>query len=84
MRAAGQTIGLNDLLIGAHAQALGLMLVTDNLRAFSPIRGLSVENWLERQRMHGLRPRCEDLMRRGAEKGGLGSCAIHPRNRSAH
>jgi tRNA(fMet)-specific endonuclease VapC len=47
LEAAGQTIGLNDLLIAAHASALGLTLVTDNTRAFSRIRGLSVENWLE-------------------------------------
>jgi len=48
LEAAGQTIGLNDLLIGAHAHALGLTLVTDNVRAFSRIPGLSVETWLER------------------------------------
>ncbi len=48
LEAAGQTIGLNDLLIGAHAHALGLALVTDNMREFNRIRGLSVENWLER------------------------------------
>ncbi len=48
LEAAGQAIGLNDLLIGAHAYALGLTLVTDNMREFIRIRGLSVENWLER------------------------------------
>ena len=48
LEAAEQTIGLNDLLIGAHAHALGLTLVTDNMRAFNRIRGLSVENWLEK------------------------------------
>ncbi len=48
LEAAGQTIGLNDILIGAHAHALGLTLVTDNMREFNRIRGLSVENWLER------------------------------------
>ena len=48
LEAAGQIIGLNDLLIGAHAHALGLTLVTDNVREFNRIRGLSVENWLER------------------------------------
>jgi tRNA(fMet)-specific endonuclease VapC len=47
LEAAGQTIGLNDLLIAAHASALGLTLVTDNRREFNRIRGLSVENWLE-------------------------------------
>jgi len=45
--AAGQTIGLNDLLIGTHAHALGLTLLTDNKREFTRIRGVSVENWLE-------------------------------------
>ena len=45
---AGQIIGLNDLLIAAHAQALHLTLVTDNTREFSRIRGLDVENWLVR------------------------------------
>jgi tRNA(fMet)-specific endonuclease VapC len=48
LEAAGQTIGLNDLLIGAHAHALGLTLVTDNMREFTRIPGLTVENWLER------------------------------------
>ncbi len=48
LEAAGQTIGLNDLLIGAHAHALALTLVTDNMREFSRIQGLTVENWLER------------------------------------
>jgi len=45
---AGQPIGMNDLLIAAHAYALRLTLVTDNTREFSRIRGLKVENWLER------------------------------------
>lgn len=48
LEATGQTIGMNDLLIAAQAYTLGLKLVTDNLREFSRIRGLKVENWLER------------------------------------
>lgn len=48
LEAAGQTIGMNDLLIAAHAHALGLTLVTDNIREFGRIRGLHMENWLER------------------------------------
>jgi tRNA(fMet)-specific endonuclease VapC len=47
LEAAGQPIGANDLLIGAHAYALGLTLVTDNIREFNRIRGLAVENWLD-------------------------------------
>jgi tRNA(fMet)-specific endonuclease VapC len=42
----GRPVGANDLLIAAHAVALGHTLVTDNEREFSRIHGLSVENWL--------------------------------------
>ncbi|MDR3213212.1 MAG: type II toxin-antitoxin system VapC family toxin [Azoarcus sp.] len=48
LEAAGQPIGMNDLLIAAHAHALDLTLVTDNTREFSRIRGLNVENWLKK------------------------------------
>ena len=48
LEAAGQPIGMNDLLIAAHAFALDLTLVTDNTREFRRIRGLDVENWLEK------------------------------------
>lgn len=46
LEAAGQPIGLNDMLIAAHAYTLKLTLVTDNVREFSRVRGLKVENWL--------------------------------------
>lgn len=42
----GLPIGQNDLFIAAHARALGLILVTDNLREFQRVPGLEVENWL--------------------------------------
>jgi tRNA(fMet)-specific endonuclease VapC len=48
LEAAGQPVGMNDLLIAAHAYALGLTLVTDNTREFARIRGLKLENWLEK------------------------------------
>jgi tRNA(fMet)-specific endonuclease VapC len=44
---AGTLIGPNDLFIAAHALALGLTLVTDNLREFSRVPDLHVENWLD-------------------------------------
>ena len=44
---AGTPIGPNDLLIAAHARSLDLILVTANIREFSRVPGLSVENWLE-------------------------------------
>jgi len=46
LEAAGQPIGMNDLLIASHALALGLTLVTGNTSEFSRVRGLKVENWL--------------------------------------
>ena len=46
LEAAGQPIGANDLLIAAHACALGLTLVTNNTREFGRVRGLKVDNWL--------------------------------------
>lgn len=42
----GNVIGANDMLIGAHALALGLTLVTANEREFARVRGLAIENWL--------------------------------------
>jgi len=42
----GQSIGANNLLIAAHALALGHTVVTDNEREFSRIDDLRVENWL--------------------------------------
>jgi tRNA(fMet)-specific endonuclease VapC len=42
----GRPIGANDLLIAAHALALRCTLVTDNVREFSRIDSLAVENWL--------------------------------------
>jgi tRNA(fMet)-specific endonuclease VapC len=42
----GQPISGNDLLIAAHALALGYTLVTANMREFARIDGLKCENWL--------------------------------------
>ena len=42
----GTPIGANDLLISAHALALGMTLVTDNVREFARIGTLKIESWL--------------------------------------
>jgi len=42
---AGRLIGPNDLMIAAHACALDLPLVTNNLSEFSRVSGLRLENW---------------------------------------
>jgi tRNA(fMet)-specific endonuclease VapC len=44
----GTPIGPMDTLIAAHAKSLGAIIVTDNLREFERIPGLSVENWIRR------------------------------------
>ena len=41
----GAMIGANDLLIGSQALARGLPVVTGNVREFSRIPGLAVEDW---------------------------------------
>ena len=41
----GATIGPYDMQIAAHATALGLVLITDNVREFRRVAGLKVENW---------------------------------------
>jgi tRNA(fMet)-specific endonuclease VapC len=41
----GTPIGEFDVLIAAHAVALRCTLVTNNVRHFSRVPGLSVENW---------------------------------------
>lgn len=42
----GKSIGNNDTLIAAHALALDLTLVTDNVGEFERVEGLRVTNWL--------------------------------------
>lgn len=50
MRAAverrGRPVGPHDMLIGAHARAEGLIVVTNNAREFRRLPGLRVENWV--------------------------------------
>jgi tRNA(fMet)-specific endonuclease VapC len=46
LEATGQSIGPNDLLIAAHAQALGATIVTADVAEFRRVRGLTVENWI--------------------------------------
>jgi tRNA(fMet)-specific endonuclease VapC len=47
LETAGQSIGSMDLLIAAHALALGGTLVTNNDAHFRRVNGLSVVNWLK-------------------------------------
>jgi len=44
----GNPIGQFDLLIGATARHYGLIVVTDNVKDFSPMPGVRIEKWTER------------------------------------
>ena len=43
----GKPIGANDLLIAAHALAVGATIVTANVAELGRVEGLKVENWLK-------------------------------------
>lgn len=46
LQQSGQMIGNMDLLIAAHASSLGARLITNNIREFTRIEGLKLENWV--------------------------------------
>jgi len=43
----GTPVGPLDMLIGVHARAEGLIIVTNNAREFRRLPGLRVENWVD-------------------------------------
>ncbi len=45
----GTPIGNNDLLIAAHACSINVLLVTNNVREFSRVPDLTIENWVANQ-----------------------------------
>ncbi len=42
----GTPIGAHDMLIAAHARALGAVCVTDNVAEFRRVPALKIENWV--------------------------------------
>jgi tRNA(fMet)-specific endonuclease VapC len=46
LEGTGNLIGGNDLLIAAHAYAIGAAIVTANVGEFKRVQGLKVENWI--------------------------------------
>jgi tRNA(fMet)-specific endonuclease VapC len=46
---AGQTLGVNDLHIAAHARSEGLIVVTNNTGEFARVPALQLENWISPQ-----------------------------------
>ena len=41
----GTPIGPLDMMIAGHAQSLGYIVVTNNVKEFSRVAGLEIENW---------------------------------------
>jgi tRNA(fMet)-specific endonuclease VapC len=46
LEAAGTPIGAMDMMISAHAKSLKAVLVTDNQKQFTKVKGLKIENWI--------------------------------------
>jgi tRNA(fMet)-specific endonuclease VapC len=46
LEAAGTPIGAMDMMISAHAKSLKAVLVTNNQKQFTKVKGLKIENWI--------------------------------------
>jgi tRNA(fMet)-specific endonuclease VapC len=47
LEVVGTPIGPLDTLIASHALSIGATIVTNNVREFSRVRGLRVQNWMD-------------------------------------
>ena len=45
LKKRGAQIGAAELMIAAHARAMGAIVVTNNVKDFERVKGLVVENW---------------------------------------
>ena len=46
LEAAGTPIGAMDMMIAAHTKSIRAVLVTNNQKHFTKIKGLKIENWI--------------------------------------
>ena len=47
LKKRGAQLGAADLMISAHARAMGAIVVTNNVKDFGRVKGLEVENWTQ-------------------------------------
>lgn len=47
LKKRGSQLGAADLMIAAHARAIGAVVVTNNIKDFGRVKGLQVENWVK-------------------------------------
>ena len=45
LKKRGAQLGAADLMIAAHARAMGAIVVANNAKDFERVKGLAVENW---------------------------------------
>ena len=45
LEARGQPVGAMDMMIAAHAKSIKAVLVTNNQKHFTKVKGLKVDNW---------------------------------------
>jgi len=45
LKRRGAQLGAADLMIAAHARAMGAIVVTNNVKDFGRVKGLEVQNW---------------------------------------
>jgi len=45
LEAAGTPIGAMDMMIAAHAKSIKAVLVTNNQKHFTKVKGLKIDNW---------------------------------------
>jgi len=45
LKKRGAQLGAADLMIAAHARSMDAIMVTNNTKDFSRVRGMQVENW---------------------------------------
>jgi len=45
LEAAGTPIGAMDMMIAAHAKSIKAVLVTNNQKHFTNVKGLKIDNW---------------------------------------
>jgi len=47
LKKQGTPIGNNDLLLASHARSLNAVLVTNNVKEFTRVPDLTIENWVD-------------------------------------
>ena len=47
LKKRGAQLGAADLMIAAHARAMGAIVVANNAKDFERVKGLAVENWIK-------------------------------------